>query len=193
MTAAAVRASVVSGHVTEAQPVIRQVSSRVVYRNAWMTVREDAIERPDGSPGLYGYVVRPDFVLIVPEEDDGFHIVEEYRYPIGRRSWSFPQGMAEADTREDEARRELVEETGLLADRLRYLGRMDNAHGMTDQGLHVYLATGLTKGEPRREHTEQDMRQRWVHRTEFEQMILDGVVSDSSSVAAYMLWRLRRS
>ncbi len=193
MTAAAVRASVVSGHVTEAQPVIRQVSSRVVYRNAWMTVREDAIERPDGSPGLYGYVVRPDFVLIVPEEDDGFHIVEEYRYPIGRRSWSFPQGMAEADTREDEARRELVEETGLLADRLRYLGRMDNAHGMTDQGLHVYLATGLTKGEPRREHTEQDMRQRWVHRSEFEQMILDGVVSDSSSVAAYMLWRLRRS
>ncbi|WP_311922716.1 NUDIX hydrolase [Microbispora sp. H10836] len=179
--------------MTEAQPVIRQVSSRVVYRNAWMTVREDAIERPDGSPGLYGYVVRPDFVLIVPEEDDGFHIVEEYRYPIGRRSWSFPQGMAEADTREDEARRELVEETGLLADRLRYLGRMDNAHGMTDQGLHVYLATGLTKGEPRREHTEQDMRQRWVHRTEFEQMILDGVVSDSSSVAAYMLWRLRRS
>ncbi|WP_310741786.1 NUDIX hydrolase [Microbispora sp. H13382] len=179
--------------MTEAQPVIRQVSSRVVYRNAWMTVREDAIERPDGSPGLYGYVVRPDFVLIVPEEDDGFHIVEEYRYPIGRRSWSFPQGMAEADTREDEARRELVEETGLLADRLRYLGRMDNAHGMTDQGLHVYLATGLTKGEPRREHTEQDMRQRWVHRSEFEQMILDGVVSDSSSVAAYMLWRLRRS
>ncbi|TQS19741.1 NUDIX hydrolase [Microbispora sp. KK1-11] len=158
-----------------------------------MTVREDAIEHPDGSPGLYGYVVRPDFVLIVPEEDDGFHLVEEYRYPIGRRSWSFPQGSAEADTREDEARRELVEETGLRAGLLRYLGRMDNAHGMTDQGLHVYVATGLTKGEAHREHTEQDMRQRWVHRTEFEQMILDGTVSDSSSIAAYLLWRLRRA
>ncbi|MBX6384583.1 MAG: NUDIX hydrolase [Microbispora sp.] len=179
--------------MTEAQPVIRQVSSRVVYRNPWMTVREDAIEHPDGSPGLYGYVVKPDFVLIVPEEDDGFHIVEEYRYPIGRRSWSFPQGSAEADTREDEARRELLEETGLRAGVLRHLGRMDNAHGMTDQGLHVYLATGLTKGEPRRERTEQDMRQRWVHHTEFEQMILDGVVTDSSSVAAYLLWRLRRA
>ncbi|MEV7801896.1 hypothetical protein AB0O28_02980 [Microbispora sp. NPDC088329] len=80
--------------MTEAQPVIRQVSSRIVYSNPWMTVREDAVEHPDGSPGLYGYVVRPDFVLIVPEEDDGFHIVEEYRYPIGRRSWSFPQGVA---------------------------------------------------------------------------------------------------
>lgn len=178
--------------MTEAQPVIRQVSSRVVYRNPWMTVREDAIEHPDGSPGLYGYVVRADFVLILPEENDGFHIVEEYRYPIGRRSWSFPQGGAEADDHESEARRELLEETGLRADRLRYLGYMDTAHGITDQGMHVYVATGLTKGEPRREHTEQDMRQRWVHRTEFEQMILDGAVSDSSSVAAYMLWRLRQ-
>ena len=181
-----------SGHVTEAQPVIRQVSSHVVYRNPWMTVREDAIERPDGSPGVYGYVVKPDFVLVVPEEDDGFHIVEEYRYPIGRRSWSFPQGSAEADTREDEARRELAEETGLRAERLRYLGRMDNAHGMTDQGLHVYAATGLTMGETDREHSEQDMRQRWVHRTEFERMILSGAVSDSSSVAAYLLWQLRQ-
>lgn len=178
--------------MTEARPVIRQVSSQVVYSNAWMTVREDATEHPDGSPGMYGYVVRPDFVLIVPEEDDGFHIVEEYRYPIGRRSWSFPQGTAEAETREDEARRELAEETGLRADRLLLLGHMDNAHGMTSQGLHVYLATGLTRGEPDREHSEQDMRQRWVHRTEFEQMILSGSITDSSSIAAYTLWQLKR-
>ncbi|GAA3794776.1 NUDIX hydrolase [Sphaerisporangium flaviroseum] len=183
---------VACGIMTEAQPVIRQVSTHVVYSNAWMTVREDRIERPDGSPGVYGYVVRPDFVLVIPEENDGFHIVEEYRYPIGRRTWSFPQGSAEAETREDEARRELAEETGLRAERLRHLGRMDNAHGMTDQGLHVYLATGLTEGQTDREHTEQDMRQRWVHRTEFVQMILSGSITDSSSIAAYMLWLLQQ-
>ncbi|WP_214325177.1 NUDIX domain-containing protein [Nonomuraea sediminis] len=176
--------------MVDVQPVIRQVSSREVYRNPWMTVREDAIERPDGSPGLYGYVVKPDFVLVVPEEDGGFHLVEEYRYPIGRRSWSFPQGSAEADTREDEARRELAEETGLRAARLRHLGCLDNAHGMTNQAVHVFLATGLAEGTASREHTEQDMRQRWVRRAEFEQMISEGSVADSSSVAAYMLWLL---
>ncbi|MFC4530952.1 NUDIX domain-containing protein [Sphaerisporangium dianthi] len=173
--------------MTETQPIVRQVSSRVVYSNAWMTVREDAIEHPDGSAGLYGYVVKPDFVLIVPQEGDGFHLVEEYRYPIGRRSWSFPQGSAEADTREDEARRELAEETGLRAARLRHLGRLDNAHGITDQGLHVYLATGLTPGHIDREHTEQDMRQRWVPRPELERMILTGSITDSASIAAYSL------
>ncbi|MET8146388.1 NUDIX hydrolase [Sphaerisporangium sp. NPDC005288] len=173
--------------MTDAHAVVRQVSSKVVYSNRWMTVREDAIEHPDGSPGLYGYVVRPDFVLVVPQEDDGFHLVEEYRYPIGRRSWSFPQGSAQATTREEEARRELAEETGLRAADLRHIGRLDNAHGMTDQGLHVYLATGLTEGQAEREHSEQDMRQRWVSRSEFEHMILTGAVTDSSSVAAYTL------
>ncbi|MGR6919403.1 NUDIX domain-containing protein [[Actinomadura] parvosata] len=178
--------------MTEAQPVIRRVSSHVVYANAWMTVREDATERPDGSPGVYGYVAKPDFVLVVPEENDGFHLVEEYRYPIGRRSWSFPQGTAEAATREDEARRELMEETGISAARLRFLGRMDNAHGLTDQGLHVYLATGLTQGRADREPSEQDMRQRWVPRTEFERLIRSGAITDSSSIAAYTLWLLDR-
>ncbi|MDH2425645.1 NUDIX hydrolase [Sphaerisporangium sp. TRM90804] len=178
--------------MTDAQPVIRQISSQVVYSNAWMTVREDRIERPDGSPGLYGYVVKPDFVVVVPKEDDGYHIVEEYRYPIGRRTWSFPQGTAEAATHEDEARRELAEETGLRAERLSFLGTMDNAHGITDQRLHVYLATGLTKGKTDREHTEQDMRQRWVDRAEFERMILDGSITDSSTVAAHMLLLLQR-
>jgi 8-oxo-dGTP pyrophosphatase MutT (NUDIX family) len=176
--------------VTDTQPVIRQISSKVVYSNAWMTVREDRIEHPDGSPGLYGYVVKPDFVLVVPQENDGFHIVEEYRYPIGRRSWSFPQGTAEAGTRDDEARRELAEETGLRAAHLRHLGRLDNAHGLTDQGLHVYLATELTEGPADREPSEQDMRQRWVHRAEFEQMILSGAIADSSTIAAYTLWLL---
>ncbi|MFI6604452.1 NUDIX domain-containing protein [Nonomuraea sp. NPDC050536] len=176
--------------MVNAQPVVRQVSSREVYRNSWMTVREDAIEHPDGSPGLYGYVVKPDFVLVVPVQDGGFHIVEEYRYPIGRRSWSFPQGSAEADSHEDEARRELAEETGLRAARLQHLGRLDNAHGMTNQGVHVYLATGLAAGSADREHTEQDMRQRWVSRPEFEQMITEGSITDSSTVAAYMLWLL---
>ncbi|GLW05977.1 ADP-ribose pyrophosphatase [Microtetraspora sp. NBRC 13810] len=173
------------------RPEVRQISSDVVYANAWMTVREDRIELPDGSPGLYGYVVKPDFVLVIPEEDGGFHLVEEYRYPIGRRSWSFPQGHAEAATREDEARRELAEETGLRAAGLRPLGRLDAAHGLVTNGCHVYLATGLTVGEVAREHTEQDMRQEWVSRRDFERMVREGVVADSTSVAAYSLFLLQ--
>jgi hypothetical protein len=71
---------------------IEQVSSRVVYDNPWMTFREDVIRRPDGSEGIYSYVEKPDFALIIPVDRDGFHLVEQYRYPVGHRSWEFPQG-----------------------------------------------------------------------------------------------------
>ncbi|GAB1822827.1 NUDIX domain-containing protein [Herbidospora sp. RD11066] len=170
--------------------MVEQISSRVVYSNAWMTVREDEIIHAGGAPGIYGYIERADFVLVIPEENDGFHLVEEYRYPIRRRSWSFPQGSAKVADREEEARTELAEETGLRAEKMRFLGRLDNSHGLSNQSMHAFVATGLTQGEHAREASEQDMRQKWVSREDFEQMILGGEITDASSVAAYGLYRL---
>ena len=171
-------------------PAIRQLSSRVVYENAWMTVREDRIERPDGSRGIYGVIDKPDFALVIPAEDGGFHLVEEYRYPIRRRSWSFPQGTmpgrASADP-EQLARRELAEETGLRAGTLAHLGFLHCSHGMSRQGCNIYLATDLRHGVARREHEEQDMRQAWVSRGSFEQMIVGGAITDDATLAAYTL------
>ncbi|MCW2902120.1 MAG: hydrolase [Streptosporangiaceae bacterium] len=171
-------------------PTIRKLSSQVVYENRWMTVREDRIERPDGSRGVYGVVDKPDFALVIPAEHDGFHLVEEYRYPIGRRSWSFPQGgypdKREGDP-EELARAELAEETGLRARTLTRLGFLHGSHGTTGQGFHAFLATGLEPGDTAREAEEQDMRQRLVTRGDFEQMIRDGAITDDSTVAAYTL------
>jgi 8-oxo-dGDP phosphatase len=180
-------------HEASDGPAIRQLSSRVVYENPWMTVREDEIERPDGSRGIYGVIDKPDFALVIPAERGGFHLVEEYRYPIGRRSWSFPQGTmpdrAAADP-EQLARRELAEETGLRAGSLAHLGFLHCSHGMSRQGCNVYLATDLIQGEAQREPEEQDMRQAWVSRGSFEQMITGGAITDDSTVAAYTLLNL---
>src|SRR5690606_41318063 len=49
-------------------PITKTLASTVVYRNPWMTVREDHVERPDGSRGIYGVVDKPDFALIIPAE-----------------------------------------------------------------------------------------------------------------------------
>ena len=65
---------------------IETTSTRLVYENRWMRVREDMIRRRDGSSGIYGVVEKPDFVVIVPVEDDGrLHLVEQYRYPVKGR------------------------------------------------------------------------------------------------------------
>jgi len=73
---------------------IRRLGSRTVYANQWLTLREDDIERPDGSTGIYAVIDKPDFALVIPVERDGFHLVEQYRYPVGGRYWEFPQGTA---------------------------------------------------------------------------------------------------
>jgi len=159
-----------------------------------MTLREDEIEHEDGSRGIYSVVDKPDFALVVPLENDGFHLVEEYRYPIGRRRWQFPQGgfpSGVTGTPEQLAAAELREETGFTAGRWARLGYLNAAHGMTNQNYHVFLATDLTAGEPRREATEQDMRQEWFPRAEVERMIRDGVLTDDSSLAAYLLLTMR--
>ncbi|XVV07775.1 NUDIX domain-containing protein [Actinosynnema sp. CA-248983] len=174
---------------------IRTVSSKVVYENRWLSVREDRIELADGSPGLYSVVDKPDFALVIPFEDDGFHLVEQYRYPIGTRSWEFPSGSFPSGvtgTAEEMAAAELAEETGIRAGRLRGLGFAHCANGFATIGVHVFLATELTRGEPAREVTEQDMRHRWFPRAEVEDMIRDGRITDSPTLTAYLLLTLKK-
>jgi 8-oxo-dGTP pyrophosphatase MutT (NUDIX family) len=169
---------------------IRMLATGIVYEDSWMRLRRDDIERRDGSRGTYAYVEKPDFALVIPAENDGFHLVEEFRYPIGRRTWSFPQGgfpPGQAGRAEELARLELLQETGLRARQLAKLGSLDCAHGLTSQTGHFFLATGLEPGEPEREHEEQDMRQEWVPRDRFEEMISQGLITDDSTVAAYGL------
>ena len=164
--------------------------SRRIYENPWMTLREDTVRRPDGADGLYGVVDKPDFALIVALDDDRMAMVEQYRYPIGMRRWEFPQGTAPDRAEMDPAElaaRELREETGLRAASWMPLGHLDVAPGLTSQRGRVFLARGLTQGEPDREDTEADMRCCWMTRAEFEERVGDGRIADAQSIAAYAM------
>ncbi|KAA5832739.1 NUDIX hydrolase [Saccharopolyspora hirsuta] len=169
---------------------MEQTSSREVYANPWMSVREDGVRRADGSEGIYGVIDKPDYALVIPLDEDRLHLVEQFRYPVGLRRWEFPQGTApdRLDVEPTElAARELREETGLRAANLVELGTLDVAPGMSSQRGRVFLATGLTPGEHEREHEEQDMRTAWFSRAEFEKMIAAEEITDAQSIAAYTL------
>ena len=175
--------------------VVRRVSTREVYRNPWLTLREDEIRRPDGSTGIYSVVDKPDFALVIPAEPDGFHLVEQYRYPVGGRYWEFPQGTAAGGATMEPAalaRAELAEETGFRAGTLRHLGHLDLAPGLTTQEFDVWLATDLTAGSTDREATEADMTCSFVPEEELRARIRDGRFPDGPSVAGYGLLLLGR-
>ena len=172
---------------------IECVASREVYRNKWMRLREDDIRRPDGSTGVYAVVDKPTYALVIPQDGDRFHLVEQFRYPLGLRRWEFPQGTAPEQEHlepRELAIRELREETGLRAASMAALGQLDVAPGMSSQRGWAYLATGITEGEHEREHEEQDMHSQWFSRTQLERLIRGGEITDAQSIAAWALFML---
>lgn len=169
----------------------------MAYRNNWMTLREDVVRRPDGTEGIYAFVDKPTFALVIPrsttDEGERFQLVEQFRYPVGMRSWEFPQGTAPGQVEMDGvelAAHELQEETGLTAGTMTALGFIDIAPGMSSQRGQVFVATDLTEGEPDREHEEQDMRSAWFGRAEMEQMMRDGRLTDAQTLAGWALYLL---
>jgi 8-oxo-dGTP pyrophosphatase MutT (NUDIX family) len=174
---------------------VQTLNSRQVYANAWMTVREDDVRRADGSEGIFGVIDKPTAAVVIPLDGDRLHLVEQFRYPVRARRWEFPMGTAPDRAEQDPAElaaRELVEETGLVAGRMELLGDIDVAPGMSSQRGHVFLATELTAGPPRREATEQDMRTGWFTIAEFEAMVRRSQIVDAQTMAAYLLLRLGR-
>ncbi len=75
--------------------MIKQLDSKIVYQNKWMTVREDKIERPSGAQGIYGVVDKPDCAVIIAIDKGQVHLVQQYRYTVQQRCWELPQGAWE--------------------------------------------------------------------------------------------------
>ena len=176
---------------------ITTLSSREVYRNHWMRVREDEILRSNGSTGIYGVVEKEDGAIILPIDQGRVWLVEQFRYTIQERALELPQGgwEIEVENPEELARGELKEELGMAAAEMTYLGWLWIAYGFTRQKHHVFLATGLTPTQNDPDPEEHDIVVRSVPVTEFEEMIFDGTIRDNCTVSAwglYLLWKARQ-
>jgi ADP-ribose pyrophosphatase len=183
---------------TESAPgrSITTLSSREVYRNNWMRVREDEILRSNGQKGIYGVVEKDDAAIILPVDKGRVWLVEQFRYTIQERALELPQGgwEMEIDSPEELARGELKEEMGLEAAEMVYLGWQWIAYGFNRQKQHVFLATGLSHTEKEPDPEEHDLTVHSVTIEEFERLMLDGVIRDCCTVSAwglYLLWKAR--
>ncbi len=187
---------------SEAKPSIVTLSSREVYRNPWMRLREDQILRSNGKPGIYGVVDKDDSAIILPidfDDEGGARVwlVEQFRYTIQQRCLELPQGGWEMEgvDAEELARGELREEIGVNAAHMTYLGTLWIAYGFAHQKQHVYLATGLTPAEKEPDPEEHDLVVHSVPLAEFEQMMIDGTIRDNCTLSAwglYLLWKSRQ-
>ncbi len=129
----------------------RRLTTRPVYENRWIRVREDQVELPDGRTTIYGVVHCGPCVGVLPFLDrDTVVLVGQYRYVAGDFYWEMPTGgIKPGESEEAAVQRELAEETGYHAERVQKLCAYHTSKSVVDETANLYLAEGLRPVERR--------------------------------------------
>ena len=173
-------------HMTTQNP-LSTLSSRVVYRNPWLTLREAKVIRPDGKEGISSVIqMRPSCGIVATDENDQSALVGQWRYVHNKYSVEIPTGGSEqGETPLDAAKRELREETGLTAESWTALGTVDNSNGSTTDVAHLFLARNLTAG-PSIPQGDEQVELQWMPFADAVLSVMNGEITESVSVAAIL-------
>ncbi|PWU02377.1 MAG: DNA mismatch repair protein MutT [Candidatus Melainabacteria bacterium] len=165
-------------------------NKHTVYDNPWISVREDQVIQPNGSPGIYGVVhFKNKAIGILPIDHDGYiYLVGQFRYPLDEYSWEIPEGgCPDGEDPIVAAKRELLEETGLSAGQWKELGRAHLSNSVSDEEAIFFLATDLVQGEAEPEETEELAHKRLPF-AEALDMVMRGEITDSVTVIAILYY-----
>ena len=171
------------------------VSSKEVYSNPWINVTEYDVINPAGNKGIYGKVHYKNIAIgILPlDEDDNTYLVGQYRFTLNEYSWEIPEGGCPEGTLPlDSAKRELLEETGLVAAEWTEMMQLHLSNSVSDEVAYIFTARKLVQQTPEPEETEQLI----IKKIPFEeayQMVEKGVITDAMSVAAILKIKLMRA
>lgn len=169
----------------------RRLDGAEVYSGHFLHVQRDRVRLPDGRESAREYIRHPGAVMVIPLMDDGRLLLErQYRYPMGRVMLEFPAGKLDAgEAPLDCARRELAEETGYRACEWAYAGVLHNAIAYSDEGIHIFFARGLTRGE---QHLDEgEFLELVCHdESELDAFAVQGRLTDAKSLIG-LLWLQR--
>jgi 8-oxo-dGDP phosphatase len=166
------------------------VDSETVYVGNIFALRADDVRMPGGNIAKREVVEHYGAVAILAMDDDGNVVmVYQYRHPVGRRLWELPAGLLDlgGEPAHVTAARELKEEAGLSAQNLRVLVDLVSTPGFSDEGVRVYLATGLTDvGRPDAHDEEADLVVRWFPLDEAVRMVIGGEIVNTIAVSGIL-------
>jgi 8-oxo-dGTP pyrophosphatase MutT (NUDIX family) len=168
------------------------LSSKEVYENKWIRLTEYSVINPGGGKGIYGKVHFKNRAIgvVVLDDELNTYLVGQYRFTLDLYTWEIPEGggSIEEDPLEA-AKRELLEETGIVADKWEKILDFHLSNSVSDEFGQVFLATGLHHRESQPEETEELE----VRRMPFEdayQMVVKGEITDSLAVAGILRTKL---
>jgi ADP-ribose pyrophosphatase len=168
------------------------LDSEVKYETPWIKVTEYKVLNPSGNPGIYGVVSFKNLAIGILPLDENYNtwLVGQWRYPLKHYSWEIPEGGGPIGTDPlESARRELKEETGLVAAQYKELVRLHTTNSVSDEFAIVYVAQELKQADSEPEETE-DITVKKVTFDEAFNMVMKGEITDSLSVAAILKARI---
>ena len=168
------------------------LSGKVHYDNPWISVTENQVINPGGGKGIYGVVHFKNLAIgIIPlDEEMNTWIVGQYRYTLNLYSWEMPEGGGMIGKPPLEAaKRELLEETGIIARNWTELLTLYTSNSVTDEFGIAYLARNLSFGQAQPEETE-DLKVRKLPFEELVNMVLSGEITDAFTICAVLKAKL---
>jgi 8-oxo-dGTP pyrophosphatase MutT (NUDIX family) len=168
------------------------LSEKLVYDNTWISVTEFDVINPGGGRGIYGKIhFKKIAVGVLPMDADlNVYLVGQYRFPLEAYSWEIPEGGGEfGEDPLESAKRELIEETGLIAGNWQHILTMHLSNSVSDEYAILFLARDLVQNKPSPEETEEIA----IRKIPFEEaygMVEKGQITDSMSVATIQKVRL---
>jgi ADP-ribose pyrophosphatase len=160
------------------------LKSQILYKGKVFNHQVDEIEYDSGNIGIREVAIHPGGAVVVPIKDDGkIILVKQFRYPLQKTLIELPAGKL--DKGEDPlicATRELEEETGYKANKIKKLGEIYTSPGYSTEILYIYSATELIPGNLNREEGERGMEILELTLTEIEKMIMSGEITDAKTI-----------
>jgi ADP-ribose pyrophosphatase len=172
----------------------KTLSTKMIYENPWMRLREDTAQLPDGNTTIYGVVVFGNCVGVLPFVDENHVLlVRQYRYVQGEaHRWEMPTGgVKNGEKLEQAAQRELAEEAGYNAGRLVHMSSYYTSKCICDETAHLYIGENLTPAEASPDNTE-FLQRRIFPFAEALGMALEGEIMDSMTLISLLLAARRR-
>jgi ADP-ribose pyrophosphatase len=164
------------------------LSKDTKFESPWIKVVKHDVLNPAGNPGEYSTVHFKNIAIgIIPLDNDfSTWIVGQYRFPIDEYSWEIIEGGGKLDIAPlESAKRELLEEAGIIAEKWTLIQKMHLSNSVSDEVALIYIAQDLsfTKSEP--EETE-ELKVKKLAFNELYQMVISGLITDSMSVAGVL-------
>lgn len=171
--------------------MFKKLKHTKIYKDEWLSFYQDEIEYPNGMKGTQTWIDRTDGVGIVAvTKENKILLIKQYRYVINEYSWEIPGGgIDKGETTTDAAKRELNEETGIIAEEFYKIGIFHSLNSLNTEKVTIFYSKieEVVLTYTNSEFSEDIVEYKYVSFSEALGMIDKGEISDAMTANAIQI------